>query len=134
MITSLPDISELGSRRRRLTPEHYEAWFVAAVRALLRRLPPEQVAIFYQTPGRTSGAGGAWLDKVASERRRGMSGSPLVVEKLPLYSDASLVKGARSYDRRDYLSETDGAEQTTRQLDYTAARRRRSLLYTDDVC
>ena len=62
IITSLPDISELDSRRRK-SPEWYEAWFIETVRELLSVLPPRNVAIFYQTPGRDSGVGGGWLDK-----------------------------------------------------------------------
>ena len=63
VITSLPDISELGTRRQRLSPEQYEQWVVQVVSQILNILPPNQVAIFYQTPGRTSGIDGGWLDK-----------------------------------------------------------------------
>lgn len=63
IITSLPDISEIGSRRRKMSPVEYEQWFINVVFLLLNRLPPDQVAIFYQTPGRNSGVGGEWLDK-----------------------------------------------------------------------
>ena len=63
IITSLPDVSELATRRRRVSPAEYEEFFVEVVRKILLRLPPEKVAIFYQTPGRTTGVGGEWLDK-----------------------------------------------------------------------
>ena len=63
VITSLPDISEIGTRRRRLTPEQYERWFVDSVRGILGIIPEDSVAIFYQTPGRTTGVDGEWLDK-----------------------------------------------------------------------
>ena len=63
VITSLPDISEIGTRRRRLAPEEYERWFVDSVRGILGIIPEDSVAIFYQTPGRTTGVDGEWLDK-----------------------------------------------------------------------
>ena len=59
----LPDISELGTRRHRMLPQQYESWFVDIVVKILKKVPPQQVAIFYQTSGRTSGVGGTWLDK-----------------------------------------------------------------------
>eukprot|EP00288_Rhodomonas_lens_P019402 CAMPEP_0177690482 /NCGR_PEP_ID=MMETSP0484_2-20121128/789_1 /TAXON_ID=354590 /ORGANISM="Rhodomonas lens, Strain RHODO" /LENGTH=197 /DNA_ID=CAMNT_0019201027 /DNA_START=372 /DNA_END=962 /DNA_ORIENTATION=- len=46
-----------------MSPAEYEQWFINVVFLLLNRLPPDQVAIFYQTPGRNSGVGGEWLDK-----------------------------------------------------------------------
>lgn len=61
VVTSLPDISEL--RQTTETAAEYEAWFIEAVRRLLCLTPPSNVAVFYQTPGRFTGEGGAWLDK-----------------------------------------------------------------------
>ena len=58
IITSLPDISEL-----KLSPAAYEQWFSSRVAALLSRLHPSSVAIFYQTDGRVSGTDRTWLDK-----------------------------------------------------------------------
>jgi hypothetical protein len=56
IVTSLPDIAELGSRRHGpMRPAAYEAWFVETVRGLLCALPRDKVAIFYQTPGRDTG-------------------------------------------------------------------------------
>jgi len=46
-----------------MLPQQYESWFVDIVVKILNKVPPQQVAIFYQTSGRTSGVGGAWLDK-----------------------------------------------------------------------
>ena len=43
VITSLPDISELHTRRRRMTAEEYEEWFVDTVALILNKLPPNQV-------------------------------------------------------------------------------------------
>ena len=61
VVTSLPDISEL--RQTTQTVAEYEDWFVEVVRRLLCLTPPSNVAVFYQTPGRFTGANGAWLDK-----------------------------------------------------------------------
>ena len=43
VITSLPDISELHTRRCRMAPEEYEVWFVDVVASLLAKVPPDQV-------------------------------------------------------------------------------------------
>ena len=59
----LPDISELGTWRHRMLPKQYESWFVDIVVKILNKVPPHQVAIFYQTSDLTSGVGGVWLDK-----------------------------------------------------------------------
>ncbi len=58
VITSLPDISELHTRRRRMTPEEYEAWFVDVVASLLAKVPPEQVRA-RSSAGRAGGAAAA---------------------------------------------------------------------------
>jgi len=84
VVTSLPDISEVrmpprsepcydsagpdaeGSSEACVSNPSmavYEEWFIATVRLILERLAARQVAIFYQTDGRTSGEGGAWLSK-----------------------------------------------------------------------
>jgi hypothetical protein len=46
-----------------MLPQQYESWFVDIVVKILNKVPPQQVAIFFQTSGRTSGVGEAWLDK-----------------------------------------------------------------------
>ena len=57
IVSSLPDVSEV---RPRLTPLlEYETWCANVVDLL----PPDSVCILYQTPGRDSAEGGAWLDK-----------------------------------------------------------------------
>ncbi len=55
VITSLPDISEL-----RLGPAAWKTWFIDAARAVIRWVPREGVAIFYQSDVRHQGV---WLDK-----------------------------------------------------------------------
>ena len=60
IVSSIPDISEV---RPAMTASEYERWTVEMARSMLRLLPPDQVCILYQTPGRFSGEGGAWLDK-----------------------------------------------------------------------
>lgn len=60
VVTSLPDIGEFSPR---LSPNEYEDWFISYVTALLTKLDPDSVAIFYQTDGRNGGVDGGWLDK-----------------------------------------------------------------------
>lgn len=55
VVTSLPDVSEVP-----LDLAGWRAWFVAAVRAVVRWVPEEGVAVFYQSDVRH---GGAWVDK-----------------------------------------------------------------------
>jgi hypothetical protein len=56
VVTSLPDVSELGQ----LDLEGWRAWFVDAARAVIRWIPPRGVAVFYQSDVRVEGA---WIDK-----------------------------------------------------------------------
>jgi len=56
VITSLPDLSELPA----LGFEGWRAWFVGAARRILRWIPPEGVAIFFQSDVRHRGV---WVDK-----------------------------------------------------------------------
>ena len=56
VVTSLPDISELPD----LDLDGWRAWFIGAVRRIIRWVPDEGVAIFYQSDVRQ---GGMWIDK-----------------------------------------------------------------------
>jgi hypothetical protein len=56
VITSLPDVSELP----RLGFEGWRTWFMGGVEAILRWLPDDGVAVFYQTDVRHEGV---WVDK-----------------------------------------------------------------------
>lgn len=56
VITSLPDVSELSAS----TLEAWRAWFEAAVGAVIRWVPEDGVAVFYQSDVRR---GGVWIDK-----------------------------------------------------------------------
>jgi len=56
VVTSLPDLSELGE----LDLAGWRAWFIEAARAVIAWLPEEGTAIFYQTDIRVEGA---WIDK-----------------------------------------------------------------------
>ncbi len=56
VVTSLPDVSELPE----LGVAAWRAWFVGAVRRVVRWVPASGVAIFYQSDVRQ---GGAWIDK-----------------------------------------------------------------------
>lgn len=55
VITSLPDVSELE-----LDLDGWRAWFVAAARAVIRFVPDDGVAIFFQSDVKR---GGVWIDK-----------------------------------------------------------------------
>lgn len=56
IVTSLPDASELP----KLSFDAWRAWFVETARTLIRWLPTDGVAIFYQTDLRRRGV---WIDK-----------------------------------------------------------------------
>lgn len=56
VITSLPDVSELGGR----TLAEWRHWFVDAARQVIRWVPPGGVSIFFQSDIRQ---GGIWIDK-----------------------------------------------------------------------
>lgn len=56
VITSLPDVSELSG----LSLDAWREWFVSTVRLILRWIPLESVAIFYQSDIRQ---GAQWIDK-----------------------------------------------------------------------
>jgi len=56
VITSLPDVSEVPE----LDFDGWRRWFIGAAQAVLRWLPPEGVAIFYQSDIRQRGV---WIDK-----------------------------------------------------------------------
>ncbi len=56
VVTSLPDASELP----KLSFEQWRAWFVDSARTLIRWVPDDGVAIFYQSDVRRRGM---WIDK-----------------------------------------------------------------------
>ena len=56
VITSLPDVSELGG----VAFDAWRAWFILAARRVIRWVPADGVAIFYQSDIRHRGA---WVDK-----------------------------------------------------------------------
>lgn len=56
VVTSLPDLSELPG----LTLERFRAWFVDAARRVVRWVPPQGVAVFYQSDVLHAGT---WVDK-----------------------------------------------------------------------
>ncbi len=55
VVTSLPDVSELP-----MSLDGWRAWFVDATRAVLRWVPDDGAAVFYQSDVRHAGA---WIDK-----------------------------------------------------------------------
>lgn len=56
VVTSLPDVSELSP----LSLAEWKQWFTRAAALVMQRVPPEGVAIFYQTDVKKAGA---WVDK-----------------------------------------------------------------------
>jgi hypothetical protein len=56
VVTSLPDLSEVPT----LGVDGWRAWFSASARRIVQWLPPEGVAIFFQSDVRR---GGVWIDK-----------------------------------------------------------------------
>ena len=56
-VTSLPDVSEVN-----LALEAWRAWFLSAVRVVIDAVPPDRVAVFFQSDIRQSGR---WIDKGA---------------------------------------------------------------------
>lgn len=55
VVTSLPDVSEVG-----LSLEQWRPWFVEAATRVLRAVPEDGVAIFFQSDLKK---GGVWIDK-----------------------------------------------------------------------
>jgi hypothetical protein len=58
VVTSLPDVSELGA----LSHDEWERWFSDAVELVVSRVPPNGLAIFFQTDVKLEGR---WIDKAA---------------------------------------------------------------------
>ena len=86
IVSGLPDVSEV---RPRLSAAEYEEWCVEVIRAMIELLPADQVAIFYQTPGRYSGEGGSWLDKgYLCTRGAREAGAACVWQKVVLFQDS----------------------------------------------
>lgn len=72
VVTSLPDASELP----KLSFDAWQLWFVDAARTVIRWLPADAVAIFFQTDIRRSGL---WVDKGHLVLRAADEESALVV-------------------------------------------------------
>ena len=74
--------------RPKLTAEEYEGWCVSLVERMMDVLPPDNVCILYQTPGRYSGVGGAWLDKgFLCQLGARAAGAACVWQKVVLFDD-----------------------------------------------
>ena len=83
--------------RPKLTAEEYEGWCVSLVERMMEVLPPDNVCILYQTPGRYSGVGGAWLDKgFLCQLGARAAGAACVWQKVVLFDDCvtHLVRGS----------------------------------------
>ncbi len=92
VVTSLPDVSELPT----LGFDGWRAWFVDAARRVVRWLPEEGVAIFFQSDIRNAGA---WVDKgylvmrAAEEERCALLWHKIVCRKPP----GTIAHGRASY-------------------------------------
>ncbi|CAN5158143.1 hypothetical protein BH09MYX1_BH09MYX1_06950 [soil metagenome] len=76
VITSLPDVSEIPT----LDLAAWRVWFVEAARAVIRWIPPANVAIFYQSDILD---GGEWVDKgYLVQRAAELEGAILVFHKI----------------------------------------------------
>lgn len=92
VLTSLPDRSEL----RGLSWAEWSQWFVAASERVLRALPADGAAIFYQTDVKVDGA---WVDKsVLVQQGARAAGATLLWHKLVLRAPA----GRATYGRPGY--------------------------------
>lgn len=56
VVTSLPDVSELGG----MSLAAWRGWFIRAAKACLQATPPDGLTVFYQTDIKRDGA---WVDK-----------------------------------------------------------------------
>ena len=89
VVTSLPDASETP-----LTVPAWRRWFVEAVAEILTRLPPDGLAMFYQTDTRMSGT---WVDKSHLLNLGGdRAGARLVWHKVVVQSAVDTVKGTKA--------------------------------------
>ena len=76
VVTSMPDLSETPHR----TLPEWKAWFTSAAESILRWLPPDGMAIFYQTDIRHEGL---WIDKgYLVQRAAERTGAHLVWHKI----------------------------------------------------
>jgi hypothetical protein len=76
VITSLPDVSEVPE----LSFDAWRAWFIDAARRVIRWVPPDGVAVFYQSDIRR---GGTWVDKgYLVARAADDEGAPLLWHKI----------------------------------------------------
>jgi hypothetical protein len=92
VVTSLPDVSELSE----LGFEGWRGWFVGAARRILRWIPPDGVAIFFQSDIRHQGV---WVDKgYLIARAAEEEGAALVWHKIVCRKEP----GFPSYGRASY--------------------------------
>jgi hypothetical protein len=77
VVTSLPDVHETS-----MPLPAWREWFIGAAADILRRIDPDQVAIFYQTDIKQDGA---WIDKsYLCQRAAESAGSALLWHRIAL--------------------------------------------------
>jgi Domain of unknown function (DUF309) len=102
VVTSLPDTSELPG----LELDAWRAWFVETARRVVRWVPEDAVAIFYQSDIRQAGV---WIDKgylvmrAAEEERAHVLWHKIVCRKPP----GTVAPGRPSYSHMIALSRTE---------------------------
>jgi hypothetical protein len=81
MITSVPDVSEVG-----LSVPQWRTWFFDAVRACVRAIPDDQPLLFFQTDIKKSGV---WVDKSTMvQEALAAEGAALLFHKIVLRKPA----------------------------------------------
>ena len=89
VVTSLPDVSEVP-----LGVQAWKMWFVDAVCEVIRRLPPDGLAFFYQTDVRMKGE---WVDKAHLLCLGGdKAGGRLIWHKVVVQSSLGTIKGTKA--------------------------------------
>jgi hypothetical protein len=90
IVTSMPDVSEMPDRDL----EKWRAWTLDAARALIRWVPDDGVAIFFQSDVRH---GGAWIDKSAFVTRAAAAENAILIwHKIVCRVPAGTVSYARA--------------------------------------
>lgn len=89
ILTSLPDVAEFGHR----DAERWLTWFLDAARLVLRALPPDGAAIFFQTDVKRAGR---WVDKAFLVQQAAADVEvPLVWHKIVCRAPAGQATGGR---------------------------------------
>lgn len=105
VITSLPDVSEMPGRDFAI----WRSWFIGAARTVLRWLPDDGVAIFFQSDIKV---GGRWIDKAYLVQRAAEDeGANLVWHKIVCrHPPGTVAPGRPSFSHMLCFARTAGAQ------------------------